>query len=256
MRHVEWLERFDRFDAAATGWFLRIFGLALIVDVATEIAAGVWSVHTGRFWPWHHIELMPLYSTGALSLEWLARGLAGLALAVGAHRATVVAAAVRIAAVALFVALLQRFSNHGSLLFIMALFLSLAPPRVAASSFYKVDHPALGLVRAQLVIVYGFSFLSKLTHGFASGHSLSNLLGGRLSLEHARPLSWLVMATELAIPWVLLRSPRWGIAVVATMHLTFAAFVPGVASFGLAMVAMAVLFVGTGRTSKPATVTP
>lgn len=239
------IDRFDRFDAGAVTWFLRLFGVALVIDVIAEIAAGVWHVHTGRFYPWRHLGIVPLYPASVLAIEWTLRAAAGLALLARAGQARSVAVAVRVAAAVLFAAVLERYSNHGVLLFLVAFFLAIAPPDVGSRSFADVAHPALGLVRAQLVIVYVFSALNKLTHGFASGQSLANLLGGELGAGPARALSVLVIATELAIPIVLLRSPRWGIALAIVMHLSFAALVPGVASFGLAMVAMAILFAGT-----------
>lgn len=251
MQRVDWI---DRFDARAVGWFLRTFGLALVVDVLTEVASGVWHVHTGRFYPWRHLGIVPLYPAGVLAVEWALRVAAGLALVAGATRPRAVTLAVRVAALVSFVAVLERYSNHGVLLFLIAFFLTLAPPDVTAPSFAGVGHPALGLVRAQLVIVYVFSALNKLAHGFFDGRSLANLLGaslgGPLAPGSARALSWLVVATELAIPVLLFRAPRVGIALVLAMHVTFAALVPGVASFGLAMLAMALLFYGLGTSRK------
>ena len=244
------VDALDRFDARAVTWFLRVFGVALVVDVLTEVAAGVWHVHTGRFYPWRHLGIVPLYPASVLAVEWAFRAAAGLALVAGAVRPRVVATAVRVAALVLFVPVLERYSNHGALLFLIAFFLAVAPPDVTALSFAEIGHPALGLVRAQLVIVYVFSALNKLAHGFVDGRSLTNLLGDSLAPGPARALSWLVVATELAIPIVLLRAPRAGIALLLAMHLAFAALVPGVASFGLAMLAMALLFYGFGTSKK------
>jgi hypothetical protein len=238
MHRADW----DRFDARSVTWFLRIFGAALVVDVVTEVLAGVWHVHTGRFYPWRHLGVVPLYPASVLAAEWSFRAGAGLALLFAARRHTVVATAVRIAALALFVAVLERYSNHGVLFFLIAFYLTLAPPDVASPSFAASPHPPLGLVRAQLVIVYAFSALNKLAHGFTSGDSLSNLLGNAISPPAARVLSAIVIVTELALPLLLLRRPRAGLAAVIAMHVAFAALVPGVASFGLAMIAMAVLF--------------
>jgi len=232
----------ERFDARAVTWFLRVFGLALVVDVATELMTGVWQVHTGNFYPWRHLGIVPLYPATVLAIEWTLRVSAGLALLLGARQPKVVAAAVRVGALALFAAVLQRYSNHGALLFLIALYLTIAPPDVTAKTFDDLPHPALGLVRAQLVIVYVFSALNKLTHGFSSGHSLMNLLGGRMALGPARTLSWLALAAELAAPLVLLRWPRAGLALVVAMHLGFSLLLPGIASFGLAMIAIALLF--------------
>jgi hypothetical protein len=247
--NAQYMYPVDRFDARAVTWFLRIFGLALVVDVLTEIAAGVWHVHTGRFYPWRHLGIVPLYPASILAVEWALRAGAGLALLAAATRARVVAAALRVAALVLFVAILERYSNHGVLLFLVAFFLTLAPPDVAAPDFDDRVHPALGLVRAQLVIVYAFSAVNKVAHGFGSGRSLVHLLGGAVSPGLATALSVLVIATELAIPVVLVRWPRAGIALVVAMHGVFALLVPGVISFGVAMTAMAVLFASRPRSS-------
>jgi hypothetical protein len=238
------LRGLERFDARAATWFLRLFGVALVVDVATELLAGVWHVHTGRLYPWRHLGIVPLYPASGLAIEWTLRAAAGLALATFARNAKVVGIAARVAAVVLFVAVLERYSNHGVLLLLVAFYLTIAPVPVTSPGFGERDHPALGLVRAQLAIVYVFSAVNKLAHGFAGGGSLSNLLGNAHALPAgtARGLSVVVILTELALPFVLLRWPRAGLAVVVTMHVAFAALVPGVASFGLAMIAMAVLF--------------
>ncbi len=244
----------DRFDARAVTWFLRLFGVALVVDVVSEIAAGVWHVHTGRFYPWRSLGIVPLYPASVLAVEWTLRAGAGLALLAAPGHAKVVAAAIRVAALVLFVAVLERYSNHGVLLFLVAFFLTLAPPEVSAPGFRERAHPALGLVRAQLVIVYVFSALNKLVHGFGSGRSLGHLVGAQLasglSPALATVLSVLVIASELAIPLVLTLRPRAGIALVVAMHVTFALLVPGVVSFGIAMTALAVLFAARPHASS------
>ena len=236
------LRGLERFDARAVTWFLRLFGLALVVDVVAELFAGVWHVHTGRLYPWRHLGIVPLYPASALAIEWTVRAVAGFALLIGARNAKVIGVAARVAALGLFVAVLERYSNHGVLLLLVAFYLTIAPIDVTSATFSERDHPALGLVRAQLAVVYVFSAVNKLAHGFAGGGSLSNLLGNALPVGTARALSVAVIATELALPLVLLRWPRAGLALVVAMHVTFAALVPGVASFGLAMTAMAVLF--------------
>lgn len=237
-----------RFDARSVDWFLRVFGLALVVDVLTEVLAGVWHVHTGQLYPWRHLGIVPLYPAPVLALEWTLRAGAGATLLVAAHRARAVAVALRIAAPVLFVAVLQRYSNHGVLLFLVALYSTIAPPDTASPSFTAAAHPALGLVRAQLVIVYVFSAINKLAHGFGTGESLANLFA--LPAGPARALSWGVVFAELALPLVLVRSPRLGIAAVVAIHVAFAAVVPGVVSFGLVMIAMALLFVRSDRVAE------
>ncbi|MBX3193174.1 MAG: hypothetical protein KF819_39690 [Labilithrix sp.] len=217
-------------DRGSVGAFERLFGAALIANAGSEIYAGVWHVHTGRFYPWRHLGILPLHPPAILALEWALTIGCGLLLALR-KRTTL---AWRIATPLLLFSVLQRFSNHGALLFIVALFVSLSPPSDSSRE------PNLGLVRAQLVIVYVFSALNKLTHGFTRGTSLHVLLG--LGAPLAPAASWAVVAVELVIPIALVMRPRAGLALVIAMHLAFAALIPGVASFGLVMTAMATLF--------------
>jgi hypothetical protein len=231
----------ERFDPGAVTWFERIFGAALVTNVGSEIYGGVWHVHAGRFYPWRHLGLVPLYPPAILAIEWLALGACGLALIAGRRTHL----AWRIAAPVLLVSVLERYSNHAALLFLVALFVSLSPPAPSTTQV-EAERPNLGLVRAQLVIVYVFSALNKLTHGFTRGTSLANLLGlGPSSAPLASIASIVscgVVVAELAIPALLVLRPRLGIAAVIAMHVAFAAAIPGVASFGLVMTAMAMLF--------------
>lgn len=247
MHLAERLPAFERFSPRSVVAFLRILGAALVVDVSTEMAAGVWHVHTGQLYPWRHLGIVPLYPASVLAVEWLLRAGAGVTLVLAPRNAKAVAAAVRVLAIVLFVAVLERYSNHGVLLFLVTLYLTLAPPDVGSAGFAGRAHPALGLVRAQLVIVYVFSALNKVTHGFLNGHSLSNVLGGAISGGPARALSLVVVVAELALPLLLLRRPRAGVAAVVAMHAVFAVLVPNVASFGLTMIAMSALFLERPR---------
>ncbi len=229
-------DRTPGLDRRAVVWFERLFGAALVAEVATNASHGVWHVHTGRFYPWRHLGILPLYPAPVLALEWALLGGAGVALVLGFQRA----AAFRTAAIVLFVSVLERYSNHGALLFLVALYVSLRPPSLAAPRLDRGAHPNLGLVRAQLVIVYGFSALNKLTHGFWRGDSLTNLLG--LAHGPAMTLACLTIAAELLLPALLLVRPKLGVVLVAVLHLAFALAVPGVVSFGIVMLAMALLF--------------
>ncbi len=226
-----------RLERGSVVWFFRLFGAALVANVATELGSGVWRVHAGELFPWRHLPIVPLYPPAVLAVEWVVAAATGIALVVGAKRSI----AIRIAAAVILVGLSQRYSNHGALLFLVALFVSLAPPDVTASDFETREHPSLMLVRAQLVIVYVFSAANKLAHPFASGAALEHLLG--ISRATARPLAWIVIAAELALPVLLVTRPRLGIVAVAALHAIFAARMPGLWSFGLVMLAMAALFV-------------
>ena len=213
----------DRFDPKAIRAFQRIFGVALIVEVLTSLREGVWGVHTGALYPWHHLPFFPLYPAWALAIEWAVTVTAGVLFVMG-HRH-----AAKLAAFALFAGLTQRYSNHAALLFLVAFFSSIDPKPAEVS-------PALGLVRAQILIVYLFGALNKVTHGFLSGASLGNLLG------LPRSASIAVVIAEIALPVLLVVRPRIALVGVVLMHLSFSFFMPGLLSFGLCMIAMAVLW--------------
>ncbi len=234
MRRADW----ERFDARSVEWFFRLFGAALVANVVTEIRAGVWRVHTGELYPWRHLPIVPLTPPAVLAGEWACVGAAGIAMAIGVRRAL----AVRVAAPALLLGVLERFSNHASLMFLVAFFVALAPPPdVRAEDFAERQLPNLALVRAQLAIVYVFSALNKIARGFLGGASLVNLFGW--SPRAAVPLSIAVVVAELALPVALVVAPRVGIAGVALLQIAFATQLPGLWSFTLTMIAMAVLFV-------------
>jgi len=240
----------SRFQSRSVAWFLRLYGLALVIDVLSELRSGAWGVHTGALYPWRHLGILPLYPARGLAIEWALRLAGGLLLALGATRGPAVRLGVRVLVPVLFVAVLERYSNHEVLLFLIALFLSIAPPDLARPNFDDEAHPALALVRAQLVIVYAFSALNKLTHGFGKGDSLANLLA--LDAGAARLLSLGVIAAELLLPALCYFRPRLGLAGVIALHAGFALVVPGVWSFGLAMVAMATLYVTSVRAPSAA----
>jgi len=226
---------------------LRFYGAALVVNVFTEWQSGVWHVHTGALYPWRHLPMVPLYPVWCLAIEWAVTAGAAIALATS-RRPAVVRIASRVAAAATFVAVLQRYSNHGVLLFLVALYLAIEPPDLEDPSFEEAKHPALGLVRAQLVIVYVFSAINKLSHGFIRGDVLVTLLGFSPTL--ARAGACVVVVVELALPAVLVCAPRAGIAMVVALHAAFTLAMPNVGSFGLAMVSCALLFLPMHRGRK------
>lgn len=230
----------ERFTRSSVRAFEVLFGSALVVEVLTDVLTGGWGIHTGRLYPWRYIGVVPLWPPSLLAIVWALTVASGIAFALGALRPL----APRLAAVLMFAWVIERYSNHGALLFLVAFYLALAPPRPAASDFEEARHPNLGLVRAQLLIVYVFSALNKISHGFPRGESLANLVGWRLEL--ARPLSIAVVLAELALPVLLVRSPRVGVVGVVLLHLGFVVLMPGLWSFALVMVAMSVLFLGEG----------
>ncbi|MBS2015679.1 MAG: hypothetical protein JST00_22515 [Deltaproteobacteria bacterium] len=229
----------EGFDARATRTFERLFGAALLAEIATQMASGVWRVHAGESYPWRHLGIIPLAPPSLLALEWALVALAASAIVVApAHLRRL---AWRALPPLLLWGVLQRFSNHGSLFFMVSLFVAMAPPRVdRREAFEAEEHPNLGLVRAQIVVVYGFSAVAKLLHGFTSGASLVNLLGVAPSL--AKAMSWGVIGVELALAALVMTRPRLALAGAVLLHASFALVLPNVLSFGVCMVSMAALW--------------
>jgi hypothetical protein len=238
----------DRWRVAPTAarTFHFLMGLALLVAALGEAVGGAWRVHAGELYPYRHLPGIPLYGVVGLSLEWAATALVGGALACGiAPRATV-----RLALIVAVVGITQRFSNHRALAVIVLAFAALDPWDPRSPDFSRRAHAGLSLVRVQLVIVYVAAAVAKIGSGFGSGDVLVRIMAMPRPL--AAPLAWATIAVELAIPGLLLLSPRVGIAVVAVLHLAFAVALPETASFGLVMLAMAVLFTKAPGTEKSA----
>lgn len=219
--------------------FCRVFGAALVVNVVREIASGVWHVHTGRLYPYRHVGLFPLHPPPLLAAEWAVTACAGLAMVLGWRRW-----AFRIVVFALLLTVFDRYSNHVALMLLVSLFVSFDPPRLSADQD-AFDSPNLALVRAQILIVYSFTAINKVAHGFLRGEALAHLVGW--SLSFARAASWLVVAAEIAIPVLLLVAPRLGVAAIVVLHAAFIAWLPGLESFALTMVAVALLFLPPRR---------
>jgi hypothetical protein len=227
--------RVDRERASVEAFYV-LLGLSLVATVVTEISSDVWGVHEGRLFPFRHVWPLPLLGVHALAALWGVLGATGVAIGVGIRRAW----ALRVALVAAFVDLTQSFSNARSLAVIVLFFVALSPPEPRAASFALREHPNMGLVRAQLVIVYLFSALNKIAHGFVSGVSLHNLFGW--SLATSRALSIVTVLGEIALPMLLVRAPVVGLVGVVVMHAAFAWALPGLWPFTFLMVGMGALF--------------
>jgi hypothetical protein len=227
---------FERFGRVSVDWFLRLIGAALLACVVADAAGGTWRVHAGELFPWRHLPILPLYSSALLVVEWAIGAGAGALLLAGVRRTL----AVRAGLVATAMGISQRFSNHRSLLLIVLAFVALGPPCFDEDAFEARPRPNLALVRAQLIVVYTFSVMNKVAHGFFAGDALTSLFGWTPGL--ARALAVGVIAGEILTPLLLLWRPTLGIAAAVVLHLAMALLLPNVWPFSLTMVAMALLF--------------
>lgn len=227
--------------------YFRLLAATLVGLVLADIHNGMWALQAGRIYPYRHVPIVPLYGSAGLVVEWAAFLASAAGLWLGVRRTV----AVRLAAAAMLASLTQHYSNHGALTFIVLLFTALRPPHGDADLLA----PNMLLVRWQLAIVYVFSALNKLIADFAGGRTMENLyLALRdpiVSREWFAPLfrppgvapfSIAIIAAELAIPLLLSRRPRAGIALVLLLHGGITLLMPGLLPFALVMLAMSVLY--------------
>lgn len=225
----------------ALEWSYRLLGAATLVMAGQELAAGHLGVNAGELYG-RRPAFFPLVPPGAMIALWLAQAGAGLALISGSKRR----AAVRFAACAVVLALTQSWFNQKMFLALTLLALSIEPP--------DSEEPGVSVrtVRIQLALLYLASAAFKLRDGFGSGDSLASALEQIserglspwivLPLAAAPVLSKLALAAEAALPFILLRSPRAGVAGVVALHLGFAACLPGIWPYTLTACAAALLF--------------
>jgi hypothetical protein len=227
--------------------YFRLLGAALVALILADLHNDIWGLQAGRLYPYRHLPIVGLYGPAGLVVEWTALAVSAAGLLAGVRRR----AALWLAAAAMLASLSQHYSNHGSLTFMVLLFTALRPPQTDRDLLA----PNMLLVRWQLAIVYVFSGVNKLVAGWAGGFTMANLyLALRDPLvprEWFAPLfrapavvafSLAIVAAELAIPLVLSRRPRAGIALVVALHGGITVLMPGILPFGLVMLAMSVLY--------------
>lgn len=255
---------FDRpCSARAVRWCYALLGAALAGLAVQELTAGHLRGHAGDLWL-RHLAAVPLLPPAAAAALWALQIACGAAVAFGVARR----AAVRLGAALLCVSLTQCWFNQKMLLALTFLALALDPPEPDDAGVGSVPRPVLGLVAAQLVLVYAASVAYKARDGFANGEPLLALfaqlsargmsgLGPTAALGawaaaapgRAAALSGAVVLAEAALPIVLILRPRWGVAGAAVLHAGLALFMPGIWAFGAAMLGGAVLFLG--RDERP-----
>jgi hypothetical protein len=234
--------------------YFRLLGTALLALVLADLHNDVWGLQAGRLFPYRHVPIVPLYGPLGLVVEWAAMLTSAAGLLLGVSRA----GAVRLGAATMLASLTQHYSNHGALTFIVLVFTALRPPRTDADLLA----PNMLLVRWQLAIVYVFSAVNKVVAGWASGGTMANLY---LALrDPVVPREWFaplfrppgvvafslaIVAAELAIPVLLSRWPRAGIATVVVLHGGITLLMPGLLPFAVVMLAMSVLYLVPLRAS-------
>lgn len=237
------MQSFDLTSTKAERWFYGFLSAALVSCVVEDVICGIWKIHTGQYFPWRHVPIVPLYPAPVLLIEWGFLFLSAWMIALGKNRRL----GSLIGAVTLLVSLTQRYSNHRSLIVIVLIYL--------AVSSAKHLRFAYQMIRYQLILVYLFSALAKIDAGFLSGETLSaighNVRGAMLPdswvrailmSSASRPLAWLTVVAELGMPILLLKAPMVGFGLVLLLHCSFSLMMPAIWPFTFVMIAMAALF--------------
>lgn len=248
---------FDRRPSSrAVQWSYRLLGAALAGLAVQEFTSGHLRGQSGELWL-RHLPTIPLLPPVAAGLLWVLQIACGSAVAFGLLRLH----AVRLSAALLCVSLTQCWFNQKMLLALTFLALALDPPEPSHTDFETTVNPVLGLVQAQLLLIYAASVAYKLRDGFGNGEPLSALftqmnargmhglgptaaLGAWLnsSPSHASWLAIAVLLAETAIPLILVFKPRLGVYGVVALHAGMALFMPGLWPFSATMTGCAVLF--------------
>lgn len=217
-----------------------MLSVSLVCYGLRAVFALAWNLHSGNYYPYRHLQIFPLLPPWILVVEWLGFGVSAVLLYFGRWRK----AGVFIAGAVLLLSLSQRFSNQGSLIFIVIFYLVLGGQKNRGLAY--------AMIRYQIIIVYIFSALNKFDRGFLSGTTLQALF--RAGPEGLLPrawlatpeltavLAWLVVVAELLLPVLLITKPTYGIVAVCFFHIGMALFLPGIWSFTAIMITMSILF--------------
>jgi hypothetical protein len=248
---------FDRHPrASAVKWSYRLLGAALTGLAVQEMANGHLRGHAGELWL-RHLAFIPLLPPPVAVLLWILQIACGAAIALGLLRRH----AVRVSAAILCVSLTQCWFNQKMLLALTFLALALDPPEPDRTDFEAAANPVLGLVQAQLLLVYAASVAYKLRDGFQHGEPLlavftqlsarglhglgpTATLGAWLAASptHTSWLSIAVLTAEATVPLLLVVRPRAGFYGVVVLHSAMALLMPGLWPFSATMAGAAALY--------------
>ncbi len=229
--------------ASVERFFYFLVSLALLCFVLSQMINGTWQIHTGELFPWRHFRRLPLLPAYTVAVRWALLVFSTFLILIPSSRRL----GLWLASACMLLGLTQQFSNHASLIFLVLFYLSITSA--------KQKHYSYQMIRYQLMIVYFFSALNKFDHGFYRGETLASLGKSMpssllplawqqffLSEPLVVPISWLVIALELALPVLLLKYPKPAVVMVLFFHVGMSLVMPGIWSFTLIMFAMSVLF--------------
>ncbi len=228
-----------------TTFFAYGFSACLVARVVSDIAIGRWGIATGNLYAYRKMVGFPLLPPAVVVLEWALLLAAALALCVrGINRRL-------IGVVTLFVGLLSltQMFQHQKLLLIACSFIMAIVPLSEPKLFRFA-------IRAQIILVYLGSVLSKILTGFASSEDLiraidysvsgslwrSVVLADIWGVLRGLPIGVLTLVAEALVVVLLLWRPNQGFVAMIALHLAMALLLADVLPFSLLMIAMGAYF--------------
>ena len=204
--------------------------------VLSDIGLNRWGIHSGKIFPYRHISLMPVFPASVLVFEWSCAILGSVLLVIKKERWGAI-----LIAGSFLLSLSQMYQNQKVLILIVIATIAIQPvdPRKPGS---------VQFLKWQLILVYLFSAIEKMSDQFTSGETLRLIFHQVLNsslIENSfllKAMSIGVILSEIMIPIILLKRPYWGFCAVISLHLGFAFVLPDIWPFTLVMIALSTLF--------------
>lgn len=227
--------------------FYLVFSLAIISRIISDILLNRQGIHAGAVFPSrHYFSAIPIYPVSIFYLE-LALALIG-ALLLNFQK---IRFGSLLIAVAYLMGLSQMFQNQKTLILIIATTLLIQP-------LSRSERSSIWFLRYQLILVYSISALQKIFSGFNSGQDLIRTADYLLSIESnlfikgllvylqnplmAEVFSVSTVIIEIALPIILIKAPRVGIALVVLLHFSMNLLMKDITPFSLTMLALSLTF--------------
>jgi hypothetical protein len=224
--------------------FFLLFGLSLLSRTISDLLMGRFSVATGELYQYRQRFDFPRYGTALFIFE-----VAVLFVAAGlliARKNVRLASGLLILGTSM--AMTQMFQHQKMLFLVVAFALVVSPRGLNAASVY--------FLRIQIVVVYVFSVVSKISTGFLESQVTLGAIEYSVRGDEMRaaflipvlkylknaPLNEFVIGFELLVPVLLLTVPRVGFFAAVILHLGMAVFLANVLPFSLLMIALALLY--------------
>jgi hypothetical protein len=227
--------------------FYLLFSLAILARVWCDIELNRQGIHLGEVYPYRKfISESPPYSVNVFYLELLMAFIG----AVLVNTRWIRSAAILIG-LSYLLSLTQMYQNQKVLILFVSLSLLVQPLTLKNTA-------SIWFLRTQLIFIYGFSALQKISAGFYNGKALTgtftylqsietnSILKNLLLLSSLPPLpvalSVMTLIIELTIPVILIKKPQLAVVLVCLFHFSINLLLKDILPFSIIMLALSTLF--------------